>query len=458
MLGAENIGKYNFSSSFSNWFLIFATLGTTTYGIREISKVRDNKKLLDKTFSEIFFINFIGTLITLLVYIVIIFLNHKTNTQIMLFLVSALALFFNLFCIDWLYMGLEDFKIITLRSLLIKVLSLVCIFIFIRHGDDYVIYALISVLAFGFANIINFVYSKKFVKLTFQNIDIKYHMKRLSVFFYSNVVVSMYTLFDQVFLGFFSTNKDLAFYSRSRQIYYIALTITLSISTVLLPKLAYLFKNDFENYRKILKKSINYIYIFSVPSVLGLIVLSKDIMWFFGGKEFEGAYVSLIILSILVFTVSLGTWQYNQLFVPVGKEMVGLKVQVFMALVSIGTNIILIPKFGYIGASISLAFAEITGTVYGVYYAKNKINEVKIKYITKPLIKYIFASMIMALMIVIFKSFEFEYIVNIIFGIIIGAMIYFGILYLSNDCICREFIEYFISKIKHSIYFDTTIQ
>lgn len=450
VLGADNLGKYYFSLSFSSWFLIFATFGTTTYGVREIAKVRDNKKLLDKTFSEIFFINFIATLITLIVYIVIIFISPKTNSEILLFLVSAISIFMNLFCIDWFYMGLEDFKIITLRSLLIKLICLISIFIFVRQRNDYIIYALISVLAFGFANILNFIYSKKFVTLKFKNINIKNHMKILRVFFYSSIVVSMYTLFDQVFLGFFSTNMDVAFYSRSKQIYLIALSITLAISTVLLPKLTYLYKNEFENYKRLLKKSINYIYIFSVPSVVGLILLSKDIMWFFGGKEFENAYVSLIILSILVFTVSLGTWQYDQLFLPLGREKVGLKGQIIIALISICSNIILIPKYGYIGASISLVLAEISGTTYGIWYAKNKIHEVKINYFTKSLLKYIFASMIMSLAIMLFKLLRYGYILNIVFGISIGAVIYFGILYFINDDICKGFIDYLLNKIKRN--------
>lgn len=448
VLGANNLGKYNFSLSFSNWFLIFATFGTTTYGVREIAKARDNKKLLNKTFSEIFSINFIATLITLLVYIAVIFINPKTNGEISLFLVSALSLFLNLFCIDWFYAGLEDFKIITLRSLLIKLICLVSIFIFIRQKNDYVIYALISVLAFGMANIFNFIYSRKFVKLTFKNIDIKHHIKKISIFFYSNIVVSIYTVFDQVILGFLSTNKDVAFYSRSKQIYSIALSITLSISTVLLPKLSYLCKNDFESYKKLLKKSINYIYIFSVPSVLGLMILAKDIMWFFGGKEFESAFMSLVILSVLVFTVSLGTWQYDQLFVPLGREKIGLKSQIFMAVVSIGSNIILIPKFGYIGASFSFVFAEITGTVYAVYYAKKKINEVRIKYLTKSLVNYIFSSLIMTFIIVGFKFLKFGYIINIIFGVFMGPIVYFGMLYLIKDDICREFVNYLMKKLK----------
>lgn len=448
VLGVVNLGEYNFSLSLANWFLIFATFGTTNYGIREIAKNRNNRKDLDKTFSEIFFINFISTTITLIIYIIIIFTNHKTNSQISLFVISALMIFMNLFCIDWFYMGIEDFKVIALRSWFIKIVCLISIFIFVRNRNDYIVYALISAIAFGFANIFNFAYSKKYVKLIYKDLNLKKHINKLLIFFLSSLVISMYATFDQVFLGFISTNKDVAFYSRSRQVYSIALSITLSISTVLLPKLAYLVKNDFENYKKIIGKSIKYIYIFSVPSVLGLIVLSKDIMWVLGGKEFQGAYISLIILSILVFTVSLGTWQYSQLFVPLGREKVGLQCQIFIALVSICSNIVLIPKYGYIGASISLVLAEISGTIYGVYYAKTKIKEVKVNYITKSLLKSIFASLIMALAIMVFKLLKYGYIFNIMFGTFIGVVVYFGILYLMNDDICREFINYFLNKIK----------
>lgn len=447
ILGADNLGKYNFSLSFSSWFLVFATFGTTTYGIREIAKVRDNKKLLDKTFSEIFMLNFIATIITLIIYIITILINSKTNIEITLFLISAISIFMNLFFIDWFYMGIEDFKMTTLRSLFIKLISLVSIFIFVNQREDYQIYALISVMAFGFANLFNFIYSRKFVTLTFLDLNLKKHLGKLSIFFYSTLIVSMYTLFDQVFLGFLATNKDVAFYSRSKQIYSIALSITLSISVVLLPKLTYLYKNDFENYKILLKKSINYIYIFSVPSVLGLMVLSRDIMWIFGGNEFEEAYKSLIILALLVFTVSLGTWQYNQLFLPLGREKVGLKAQMFIAIVSIISNIILIPKLGYMGASLGLVMAEVSGTIYGVYYAKNNIKEIKIKYITKSLVQYLLSGLIMSSIILMIKYLNKGYSFNIIFGIGFGAIVYFGVLYMIKEETCLNLVDYVRNKL-----------
>jgi len=120
----------------------------------------------------------------------------------------------------------------------------------------------------------------------------------------------------------------------------------------------------------------------------------------------------------------------------------------FMALVSITGNIVLIPKFGYIGASISIVLAEISGTIYGVWYAKNKIQEVKINYINKSLLKYIFASLIMSAVIIIFKLLKYGYITNIIFGVFVGAVLYLGILYIINDNICKGFVDYFLDKIK----------
>lgn len=442
VLGVDNIGKYTFSLSFSSWFLIFATFGTTTYGIREIARVRNNKHLLSETFSAIFFINLVMTIIALTTYIAVIIICPKTNTEILLFLVFALLIFLNLFNIDWLYMGLENFKVITFRSLVVKLISLGCIFTFIQQQSDYITYALIGVLSLGFANVINFIYSRRFVEFTLKNLNIKSHIKKLSIFFYSNLVISMYNLFDQVLLGFLSTDRDVAFYSISKQIYAVALSITMSISTVLLPTMAYLSRNDFESYKTILEKSINYIYFFSVPLVFGIIVLAKDIIWFFGGYEFENAYIALIILSSLIFTVSLGSWQYSQLFVPTGREKIGLRAQLIMALISLGANIIFIPTYGYIGASISLVLAEITGTLYGVYYTKNKIQEIKINYISNSIVRYLLASLVMLVIILCFKFMKFEHIANLTIGVVIGLVAYLGVLYLIKDEICREFIDY----------------
>ena len=120
-----------------------------------------------------------------------------------------------------------------------------------------------------------------------------------------------------------------------------------------------------------------------------------------------------------------------------------------MALISICTNLILIPKFGCIGASVALVIAEIIGTVCGVYYAKGKICEIQINYLNKSLFKYILSASIMGTIIMAFQAMGYGHAVNTVFGVFIGSIIYFGILYFIKDDTCRRFITYFINKIKN---------
>lgn len=446
-LGAENIGKFNFAISFSQWFLVFAAFGTAVYGVREISKNRGNKKKLDSTFTEIFLLNFIASISSFILFLIFISLNPKTNSEMELFLVVALSILLNIFSIDWLYMGLENFKIITIRTLIIKLICLTGIVLFINGQEDYVIYAFIMVLAVGLSNVINFIYSYKFVRLRWKGMRLSRHIKPVSIFFFSSLIVSIYTIFDVIFLGFFSTHVDVAYYSLSKQIYYIALSITLSISMVLSPKLTYLAKNDFETYKMMLKKSINYIYLFSIPAMVGLIVLSNELLWLIGGEELQAASNALITFAILVLIVSLGTWQYNQLIVPLGHEKIGLKIQLLMALISLSFNILLVPKYGYFGASISLVVAETTGTIIGIIYGKKVFVTARFHYITKSLPKYIVASLLMAISVLSLNFLELTNVIKVLVGLMVGATVYLGMLYFLKEAICRQHVDAIVTKI-----------
>ncbi|MDP4145746.1 MAG: flippase [Bacillota bacterium] len=447
-LGADNLGKYSFAMSLSTWFMIFASFGISSYGIREIAKVKDNDEELNRVFSELFTINFISTLISVVIYLGFIFTNSKTSKEIILYLVVGVLLILNIFSMDWFFAGMEKYRYITIRSFIFKLICLISIFIFIKGRNDYIIYGLISVMALSFANILNYRYSKKFVKLRINKLDIKKHINKLWVFFLSSLIISMYTQFDQIFLGLFSTNKAVAFYNRSRQIYSIALSVTMSISTVLIPRLSFLYENNFPRYQVLLKKSLDYIYIFSIPSAFGLMLLSKDIMYFFGGREFLQAYMSMSIVSVLVFVVSIGTWQYNQLFIPLGYEKIGLKNQLLMAVISLSLNAILVPRLSYIGASITIVVTEVVGTLVAVYYSKVKIKKVKVEYLTKSLYKYLIASAFMSFSIFIIEYFKFSYLENILLSLAVCPIIYFGTLLVIKEEISAEVVNIISGKLK----------
>lgn len=445
VLGATNLGKYNFALSVANWFILLGSFGIPSYGIREIAKVSKDKKKMDTVFTELIIIQLICTMISLFLYFFVVIINGKMRSEITLFAVTGMSLLLNVVSIDWFYQGIEEYGYVVLRSLILKVISLILVFLLVDNKDKYVLYSAINVLALSFSNILNFRNSRKFVKLKVKNINIKRHFVKLKVFFISSIVISVYTQLDQVILGVFSPSREVAFYARSKQIVSIALSFTLALSTVLIPRIAFLYENDKEKYLDVLKKSIDYIYILAIPSMLGIACLAQEIMWAFGGNEFETASNSLIIVSLTVLIVSVGTWGFNQALLPCGKEKIALKGQLVMAIISIVLNLLLIPKFGYLGASISLVVAELVGTMVGIYIIKETF---KFKYITKGLIRDIKASVVMVFGILLIKSNPMmtSNLIKLIVSLLIAPVIYFICLLLLKDYIVKDILRRFFKK------------
>lgn len=421
ILGATSLGKVNFATSVAAWFMTIASFGIPIYGIREISKVRDDKDKLSSTFTELLIIQCFFTIIVVLIYSMVAFLVPIFKNEIILFGIYGLYLLLNIFSLDWFYQGIEQYGYITARSTFVKLLSLILIFVTIHTKSDYLIYGLLSVFALSFNNVLNFIHSRKYVRINFAHIVIRRHFHSLGIFFISSVIVSLYSQLDQVFVGFFSSMKSVAFYSRGRQIISMVLTVTSSISTILIPRTSYLFNNNVEEYKRTLKSSLNYIYILAIPMTIGVTCLAKEIMYFFGGKEYEQGYEVLIILPVLIIIVALGTWGFNQVLIPSGNEKYGVISQAIMAVADIGLNIMLIPRYGYVGACMAIVISEFIGTIIGVIIS---IKLYRIQYITKSFFQYIFASIVMAVLLYIERLVIHTNLFYLLVAVMSGAMIY----------------------------------
>ena len=155
VLMAENVGKINFGNSVVSYFSLIASLGVTTYAVRECSRVRDKKDELKKVSSQIFSINIFSTIIAYLaLFITLIVARSLDNYKTLICIQSATILFTTLGA-DWLNTAMEDFKFIAIRTVGMQIAALVLMFIFVRKPDDYIVYAIISVVASSGANIIN---------------------------------------------------------------------------------------------------------------------------------------------------------------------------------------------------------------------------------------------------------------------------------------------------------------
>ena len=163
VLGVDNIGLCNFIDGFINYFLLLAMIGVGTFGIREIAKVKDDRIKLDKVFSSLFILNIISTLLIVVILLILTFLIPSLYENKILVYIGILKILSTTFLLDWLFKGLENFKYITIRALIIKCLYVISVFVFVRKSEDYYIYFLLTSLLITFNSVCNCSYARKFV-------------------------------------------------------------------------------------------------------------------------------------------------------------------------------------------------------------------------------------------------------------------------------------------------------
>ena len=144
VLGAENIGIYSYTLSISTYFILFGSLGVAMYGQREIAYVQDDINKRSKCFYEIIFMRFI----TLGIALVIFYLTFCSNGQYSIYYkILTLEIIGNALDISWYFQGIEEFKKTVIRNTIVKLISVVCIFIFIKSCNDLNKYFIIYVLS-----------------------------------------------------------------------------------------------------------------------------------------------------------------------------------------------------------------------------------------------------------------------------------------------------------------------
>lgn len=442
VIGAAGIGKVNFSNSIANYFLIIASLGIPLYGIREVAKIRDNSEKLSKIFTEIFLINSISTIISIILYYVMILnVNYFSNNKL-LFIVSGFSIFLNIANIDWLYQGLEEYKYIALRSIIFKVISLICLFTFVKTKDDYITYALINILAIGGNNIINIINIRKFTSFSFKNLEFNKHIKPITTLLSIQLAVNIYINLDTTMLGILSGDDKVGYYTSASRVNKIIVTVITSVSTILLPRLSYYIeKNNMDEFKRIINKAIKVLILLNIPAMIGTIFLSNEIITVLFGKEFMPSIMTMRIMSPLIIILSIGNLFGQQILMTIGRENELLKSVVIGAIINFTFNFILIPNMNQNGAAISTVIAEFFVMLVQVKIA---LKYIKVKIDKNFIINIIRANIMMMIVLIIISINVHDSIIKMISSIIFGGMMYLIVNIVHKD----ETSLYVLSKLK----------
>ena len=360
VLGVGKIGIYEFSVSYISYFLLIAGLGISTYGIREGTQYRDDRQKINKFVSEVFSINLISTLVAYILLGLTLILFERLEHYRLAICILSIELLFTTIGVSWICNIYEDFLFITIRSLLIQIVSLALIFIFIRGEQDLYKYICIVVIANTGSNVINFFYIRKYCRFHFTlKIDWKKRLRPIMTIFSTTIAITIYVSSDSTMLGFMTNDTQVGLYGTAVKVYTLLKNVLSALTLVLIPRFSLLLgKKDYKVADSLFSRVFNILTVVMVPMVVGLFMLSEDVtLLLFGPQYYESAGV-LRLLSIAVL-FSLYAYLYTQcILIPVKQETIVFKATLLSAVINIVLNIFMIPLWGIYAAAVTTLIAE----------------------------------------------------------------------------------------------------
>lgn len=375
ILGVQNIGVVNFVDSIFNYGIMLSMLGIGSVGIREISKNKLNDFDLNQSFLNIFLLNLLFTVFSILllsvcIFTIPLFSNYKSFLGL-----SLIKILLNSLLIEWFFKGIENFRYVTIRSILVKILYSFAIFYFIDKDTDVYLYYLLSVLVLLINVIFNWTFLFSNYRFKIVKVNIFKYLYNVSVLGGYLLITSMYTTFNVLYLGFVAGDTEVGLYSTATKLYTIFLAIYTAFTGVMLPRMSSLYQEgNIEAFKTLIKKSTQGLLLFSFPLLIFTTVFAPEIIYIIAGKGYEGAVVPMRIVMPLLFVIGYEQILVLQILMPMKKDKEVLRNSIFGAALSLILNFLLVPYLFGIGSSIVWVASEILILVLSQIVVKKVIK------------------------------------------------------------------------------------
>ena len=445
VLGVENIGIYSYTLSISAFFILFGSLGIALYGKREIAYMQKDKKRYTIAFWEILILRVITMSISLLIFGLTFARNGEYQNYFKILILEIIA---NCIDISWFFQGLEEFKKTVIRNMIVKIVSVVCIFVFVKTREDLTKYFIIYVLSMLIGNGSLWLYLPRFLtKVKLNELNVKKHFKPTFSLFLPQIAVEIYTILDRTMIGLIVDDKsEVGFYDQSQKIIKMLLTVITSLGTVMLPRIANNFANGKKKkIAKYMKKSFNMVFFLSFPMIFGIISVSAIFVPKFFGEGYEKVAILMNVISPIILFIGLSNVIGTQYLLPTKRQKEFTISVVFGAVINFIINMSLIWNHGAIGASIGTVIAEFSVTAVQIYFVRKDFNVWKILKSSK---NYLFASLIMFVVCLVIRSIVRKPYFSMALQVAIGGIVYLAILIILEDKFVFEIIDRIRKKVK----------
>lgn len=444
VLGAENIGIYSYTISIVTYFILFGSLGISMYGQREVAYAQENKEEYSKSFFEILVLRFITMTISMIIFY---FIFAKSGEYKVYYTILLLEIIANILDISWFFQGLEEFKKTVTRNIIVKIISIICIFAFVKTSNDLKNYFWIYVLSTLIGNVSLWLYLPKYIKrVHIKDINILKHIKPTISLFIPQIAIQIYTVLDKVMIGTIISDKsEVGFYEQSQKIVKMLLTIVTSLGTVMLPRIANTYINgDKEKIQEYMKKAFNFVFFIAFPIMFGIIAVSNNFVPIFFGQGYDKVAILMNVISPILLAIGLSNVIGTQYLLPTKRQKEFTISVIVGAIINFTINMLLIKRYGAVGASIGTVIAEIAVTMTQFGFIR---KEFKILEILKLAKRYLITSIIMLMVCMFIGKIISNKLLCVIIQVAIGTITYLIILLIIKD----EFLYGILEKVKNMI-------
>ncbi len=440
-LGVDNIGIYSFTSSNVSYFLLVIAFGFHVFGQREIAKHQNDISKRSQLFFEIQSRKGVLALVTILLYLIFIVFQNKYRVVYLLQIMSLIAVFFD---ISYFFQGLELYKITVIRNGIIKLIGVVCVFVFVQSESDLITYILIYCITNLLGNISLWLYVRKYLSVqAFHSFSFFKDMRIILELFIPVISVQLYFHVDKTMLGLIcSEPTENGYYEQAIKIIRICQTIITSLGGVLITSVSRMIgEKDDQRIVSTIHDSICVGLLFAIAMIFGICSIADVFVPCFFGAGYDKVSTVMMSLSPMLAFSAISGVITNGVLIPTNKHNYVSVATLSAAITNIIMNAILIPILFSVGAAIASVIAELIVLFVSINYAKPHVKKDEIM---GSILRYVFAGIMMFSVLYIFKSIMIKYLSDIALTIVliaIGVIVYICFLVMEKDRIVCSGIE-----------------
>lgn len=443
VLSPEIVGTVEYGTTLYTYFGLLGLLGIYNYGLREISRNRNDKNKIFVIYKELFYVGVFSNLFVFILYeiLVYLFVNEISLRNIMHIL--GFNLIAQIFYIEWINEAFEDFKFITIKTVIIRLISTIAIFLLVRNSSSYLFYVIIIVLTLFVNNLISFIRAQNHIhierKIYLKNLSVRKYLIPLFLILILNNTNVLYTMADKTMLGIHSGPEEVAYYSIGQKLAEAVKLLLLSIVYVTLPRLSLYLETNKKMYIMSVQKLLKLMLLLVLPFSIGLFMLSEQVVLLFGGERYLAAVPCFQIFALRIIFLSIESILYNQIIFLHRKEKILLYFNLCCGGMNVLLNWFLWHNLTPFIAIVTTLLCEFIFQMLCLIYIKKKLH-ISIEICKKKNSIYLLLSLLFIPIILFLKSFLINQYMLAFFSVIICSIVYICGLYLKKDELFGEIV------------------